>query len=108
MKTMSVLRALAVAGATIAALPAMAQETVVWWDFLGGGDGVRMKQMIEDFNKAHEGEIKIDATTLEWGVPFYTKVQTAVPVGEAPDIMTYHASRIPLAVDQNLDRKSVV
>ncbi|MBW8639949.1 extracellular solute-binding protein [Hoeflea sp. WL0058] len=81
---------------------AQAQETVVWWDFLAGGDGVRMKQMISDFNAAHEGQISIDATTLEWGVPFYAKVQTSVAVGEAPDIMTYHASRIPLAVKQGL------
>jgi multiple sugar transport system substrate-binding protein len=79
-----------------------AQETVVWWDFLGGGDGVRMKQMIADFNKAHEGKITIDATTLEWGVPFYSKVQTSAAVGVAPDIMTYHASRIPLAVEQGI------
>ncbi len=92
--------AAAIAG--LAATSLSAQETVVWWDFLGGGDGVRMKQLIEDFNAAHQGEIAIDATTLEWGVPFYTKVQTSVAVGEAPDIMTYHASRIPLAVDQEL------
>jgi multiple sugar transport system substrate-binding protein len=92
--------AAAIAG--LAATSLSAQETVVWWDFLGGGDGVRMKQLIEDFNAAHQGEIAIDATTLEWGVPFYTKVQTSVAVGEAPDIMTYHASRIPLAVDQDL------
>ncbi|QWW70564.1 extracellular solute-binding protein [Rhizobium sp. WYJ-E13] len=81
---------------------AHAQETVAWWDFLSGGDGVRMKQMIADFNKAHEGKIKIEATTLEWGTPFYSKVQTAASVGEAPDIMTYHASRIPLAVKQGI------
>ncbi|SFB77202.1 extracellular solute-binding protein [Tropicimonas isoalkanivorans] len=88
-------------GATLATA-AQAQETVVWWDFLSGGDGVRMKSLIEDFNAAHEGEIAIDATTLEWGVPFYSKVQTSVAVGEAPDIMTYHASRIPLAVSQGV------
>ena len=29
---------------------ARAEETVVWWDFLGGGDGARMKKLIEDFN----------------------------------------------------------
>ncbi len=84
------------------ATAAQAEETVVWWDFLGGGDGVRMKQMIGDFNAAHEGKITIDGTTLEWGVPFYAKVQTSVAVGEAPDIMTYHASRIPLAIEQNV------
>lgn len=81
---------------------AQAEQTVVWWDFLGGGDGVRMKKLIEDFNAAHAGQIKIDATTLEWGTPFYAKVQTSAAVGEAPDVMTYHASRIPLAVQQGV------
>ncbi len=95
-------RFVAIAAGALMASAASAQETVVWWDFLGGGDGVRMKQLISEFNAEHEGEIAIDATTLDWGVPFYTKVQTSVAVGEAPDIMTYHASRIPLAVDQNL------
>ncbi|MCV3766488.1 extracellular solute-binding protein [Rhizobium sp. TRM95796] len=81
---------------------AHAEETITWWDFFGGGDGVRMKQMVADFNEAHKGKIKIDATTLEWGTPFYSKVQTSAAVGEAPDIMTYHASRIPLAVKQGI------
>ena len=79
---------------------ALAQENVVWWDFLGGGDGVRMKKLIEDFNAEHSGKIAIQATTLDWGVPFYTKVQTSAAVGEGPDIMTYHASRLPLGVSQ--------
>ncbi len=92
----------ALAVAAMMATAAQAQETVVWWDFLGGGDGVRMKQMISEFNAAHEGKITIDATTLEWGVPFYSKVQTSVAVGEAPDVMTYHASRIPLAIQQGV------
>ena len=94
----------ALAAAAIAALgvSAHATETVIWWDFLGGGDGVRMKKMIEDFNKAHQGDIEIQATTLDWGVPFYSKVQTSVAVGEGPDVMTYHASRIPLAVSQDI------
>jgi multiple sugar transport system substrate-binding protein len=81
---------------------AMAKETVVWWDFLGGGDGVRMKQLIADFNKEMDGKVEIQASTLDWGVPFYTKVQTSSAVGEAPDVMTYHASRIPLAVKQGI------
>ena len=77
---------------------AQAKETVVWWDFLGGGDGVRMKQLIGDFNKEMDGKIEIQPTTLAWGVPFYTKVQTSAAVGEGPDMMTYHLSRLPLGV----------
>ena len=88
--------------ATLASVLALgvaeAKETVVWWDFLGGGDGVRMKKLLEDFNAEHADTIEIQATTLEWGVPFYTKVQTAAAVGEGPDIMTYHLSRMPLGV----------
>ena len=61
-----------------------------------------MKKLIEDFNAEHAGSVKIDATTLDWGVPFYAKVQTSAAVGEAPDVMTYHASRIPLAVSQGI------
>jgi multiple sugar transport system substrate-binding protein len=76
-----------------------AQETVVWWDFLSGGDGVRMKALIEQFNTEHAGEITIQPTTLEWGTPFYSKVQTSAAIGEGPDVMTYHLSRVPLGVE---------
>jgi len=78
---------------------AQAQENVVWWDFLSGGDGVRMKALIEQFNTEHAGEITIQPTTLEWGTPFYTKVQTSAAIGEGPDVMTYHLSRVPLGVE---------
>jgi multiple sugar transport system substrate-binding protein len=80
-----------------------AQVEVVWWDFLGGGDGIRMRSMIEEFNAAHP-DIRIVGTTLEWGVPYYTRVQTAIPVGEGPDIMTYHTSRLPLAAPAGIFR----
>lgn len=78
---------------------AQAAETVVWWDFLSGGDGVRMKKLIDDFNAEYTGKIQIEATTLEWGVPFYTKVQTSAAIGEGPDVMTYHLSRVPVSVE---------
>jgi len=78
-----------------------AKETVVWWDFLGGGDGVRMKALLDEFNKEHADSIEIQATTLEWGTPFYTKAQTSAAVGEGPDVMTYHISRLPLGVSTN-------
>jgi multiple sugar transport system substrate-binding protein len=77
---------------------ARAEDTIVWWDFLSGGDGVRMKAMLDEFNKEHAGKVKIDATTFEWGVPFYSKVQTSAAVGQGPDVMTYHESRMPLGI----------
>jgi len=97
------IRKLALVGVAAAALvcgAAQATETIVWWDFLSGGDGVRMKSMLDEFNKEHEGKVHIDATTLEWGVPFYTKVQTSAAIGQGPDVMTYHESRFPLGVSE--------
>ena len=88
--------------ALLAAGAARATETIVWWDFLSGGDGVRMKAMLDEFNKEFDGKIHIDATTLEWGVPYYSKVQTSTAVGQGPDVMTYHESRMPLGISQNV------
>lgn len=90
-------KALATAALLALTAGAQAKETVVWWDFLGGGDGVRMKALLDKFNKENP-DIEIQATTLEWGVPFYTKVQTSAAVGQGPDVMTYHLSRLPLGV----------
>ena len=96
------LLALAVLAVMGVAGPAQAKQTVIWWDFLSGGDGIRMKKLISDFNAEHTDTIEIQASTLDWGTPFYSKVQTSTAVGEGPDIMTYHASRIPLAVSQGV------
>jgi multiple sugar transport system substrate-binding protein len=84
--------------ATLLASAAQATETIVWWDFLSGGDGVRMKAMLDEFNKEFDGKVHIDASTFEWGVPFYSKVQTAAAIGQGPDVMTYHESRMPLGI----------
>lgn len=81
--------------------PAWAQIELEWWDFLAGGDGVRMKALIDEFNAEHP-DIQISGTTLEWGLPFYTKVRTSVAVGQGPDIMTYHLSRLPLALEEEV------
>lgn len=99
---MTQLKTLLLASMTaMAILPAQAAETVTWWDFFTGGDGVRMKALIADFNKEHP-DIQVEATSLEWGVPFYTKVRTAAAVGQGPDMMTYHLSRLPLGMNEKV------
>jgi len=73
---------------------AFAQTKIVFWDFFGGGDGIRMKQIVDEFNKS-QNEIQVERTTLTWGAPFYTKIHTAVVAGETPDVITYHLSAMP-------------
>lgn len=80
------------------AAPAPTGVTVITlWDFLSGGDGVRWKEIIDGFNNS-QSEIRVEATTLEWGDPFYTKVHTSVVAGETPEVMTYHLSHFPAGI----------
>jgi multiple sugar transport system substrate-binding protein len=79
---------------------AFAQIQVTLWDFMSGGDGVRWKQIIKDFNESQDA-IRVNSTTLTWGDPFYTKVHTAVVSGQTPDVMTYHISHFPAGLKAN-------
>ena len=100
----AILRTLAVTLALLAlTVAAQAKMQVVWWDFLSGGDGVRMRTLIDQFNKENP-DIEIDPTTLTWGTPYYSKVQTSAAIGQGPDVMTYHLSRMPLGVSSGVLR----
>jgi multiple sugar transport system substrate-binding protein len=84
--------------ATLCPLVAQAAPTeLTYWDFLGGGDGVRMKQIVAQFNQT-QNDIHVTESTLTWGEPFYTKVHTAVVAGQTPDVMTYHLSHFPAGI----------
>jgi multiple sugar transport system substrate-binding protein len=83
---------LATLGATWAA-PAAAQVEVRMWTLLSGGDGARMRALVDDFN-ASQRDVRVVSTTLKWGEPFYTKLITASVVGAGPDLATVHLSRL--------------
>lgn len=64
------------------------------WTLLSGGDGARMRALIDEFNASQQA-VRVVSTTLKWGEPFYTKLITSTVVGEGPDIATVHLSRLP-------------
>ena len=74
-------------------VPARAQVEVRMWTLLSGGDGARMRALVDDFN-ATQRDVRVISTTLKWGEPFYTKLITASVVGAGPDVATIHLSRI--------------
>jgi multiple sugar transport system substrate-binding protein len=86
------------AGAALAALTPLARAQppleVRLWTLLSGGDGARMRALIDAFN-ASQREVRVVSTTLKWGEPFYTKLITSSVVGAGPDIATVHLSRLP-------------
>lgn len=91
--------AMRLAGATLAAAlacaspPALAQVEVRMWTLLSGGDGARMRALVDRFN-ASQREVRVVSTTLRWGEPFYTKLITSSVVGAGPDLATVHLSRM--------------
>src|SRR6478736_8539618 len=81
----------------VSAVTQAAPTKITYWDFFGGGDGVRMKQIVEEFNKSQQ-DVQVTQTTLAWGEPFYTKLHTAVVAGQTPDVMSYHLSHFPAGI----------
>ena len=71
------------AACTLFAGAAHATTDIQMWTLLSGGDGARMKQLVDGFNDSQK-DVKVTTTTLKWGEPFYTKVKTAA----APSIQT--------------------
>ncbi len=64
-----------------------------YWNLFGGGDGVLMVKMLDDYRARHP-EISLEAVTLAWGAPYYTKLAMAAAGGRAPDVGILHLSRL--------------
>ncbi|PZE22251.1 ABC transporter substrate-binding protein [Paenibacillus xerothermodurans] len=72
--------------------------TITYWNMFSGGDGAIMNQLVKQFNDEHQGRIEVKALTQDWG-QFYTKLQTAVSGGNAPDLAISHTSKLAELVD---------
>ncbi|WP_165831685.1 extracellular solute-binding protein [Brachybacterium endophyticum] len=71
----------------------VAPETLVFWNLFGGGDGGRMQDMEKVYEKAHGGASALQATTLTWGNPYYSKVTLATEGNQPPDVAVAHLTR---------------
>lgn len=94
--------ALAAAGLGLSALTGCAPfiggtstrvDELAFWNLLSGGDGMRMKSMVDTVNGELEGA-RIKQTVLSWGSPYYTKLAMASAGGRAPDLGIMHLSRL--------------
>lgn len=59
-----------------------------YWNLFSGGDGSRMTEMVGAIGS------RLDAVTLAWGTPYYTKLAMAAAGGRAPDLAILHLSRL--------------
>lgn len=74
---------------------------ITYWHLLGGGDGERMLEMVQQFQHNHP-EVDLQAVTLSWGTPYYTKLAMAAAGGRPPDVGILHMSRLPMYAGSGL------
>ncbi len=72
-----------------------------YWNLFGGGDGVRMQQMLETYRTSHQ-DVSLGSVTLAWGNPYYTKVSLATIGDKPPDVAIAHLTRMKTMVDAGL------
>ncbi len=89
--------ALGVGAATLVATTgspfARGERTISFWHLFSGGDGARLAEMLDDF-AASDTDVKVEAVTLTWGPPYYTKLSLAAVGGRPPDVAVSHATRL--------------
>lgn len=68
------------------------RHSLAYWNLLGGGDGVRMVQMQDVYRRTHP-DVDLQAVTLAWGNPYYTKVTLATLGDQPPDVAIAHLTR---------------
>jgi multiple sugar transport system substrate-binding protein len=78
-----------------------AAGSIDYWNLFGGGDGVRMTQMLDTFRAANP-DIGLKAVTLAWGNPYYTKLSLATLGDKPPDVAISHLTRMKSLVASGL------
>lgn len=89
------LRGILGAFALLLAFPAFAQaqkEIVVWHGYRGG-EKAAFEKVIENFNKANAGKIKVSPLAVPYDA-FADKITAAVPRGKGPDLFIFAQDRL--------------
>src|SRR5690348_13523305 len=77
------------------------KNSLAYWNLLGGGDGVRMVEMQDVYRRNHP-DVDLQAVTLAWGNPYYTKVTLATLGNQPPDVAIAHLTRATILAKAGL------
>lgn len=67
--------------------------TLTFWNGLTGPDGKVLEEMLATFQSTYPN-VKIEQQQIPWN-DFYTKMLTAIPAGEGPDMAVMHHYEVP-------------
>jgi arabinogalactan oligomer/maltooligosaccharide transport system substrate-binding protein len=93
MKTNFVRGTLALALLLALPLAALAQKEVVVWHGYRGGEKAAFEKVVDNFNKANTGKIKVTTLAVPYDA-FADKITAAVPRGKGPDVFIFAQDRL--------------
>ena len=93
MKTSFVRGTLALALLLALPLAALAQKEVVVWHGYRGGEKAAFEKVVDNFNKANAGKIKVATLAVPYDA-FADKITAAVPRGKGPDVFIFAQDRL--------------
>jgi arabinogalactan oligomer/maltooligosaccharide transport system substrate-binding protein len=74
-------------------LSALAQKEIVVWHGYRGGEKAAFEKVIDNFNKANAGKIKVTTLAVPYDA-FADKITAAVPRGKGPDVFIFAQDRL--------------
>jgi arabinogalactan oligomer/maltooligosaccharide transport system substrate-binding protein len=74
-------------------LSALAQKEVVVWPGYRGGEKAAFEKVVDEFNKANAGKIKVSTLAVPYDA-FADKITAAVPRGKGPDVFIFAQDRL--------------
>src|SRR4051794_36125578 len=74
-------------------LSALAQKEIVVWHGYRGGEKAAFEKVIENFNQANAGKIKVTTLAVPYDA-FADKITAAVPRGKGPDVFIFAQDRL--------------
>src|SRR3954451_14843548 len=74
-------------------LSALAQKEIVVWHGYRGGEKAAFEKVIENFNQANAGKIKVTTLAVPYDA-FADKITAAVPRGNGPDVFIFAQDRM--------------
>jgi multiple sugar transport system substrate-binding protein len=82
------------AGCSGEAVASSGRTRLRYWNLFSGADGDNMNAIEAAFRKANP-DVELQANTLAWGAPYYTKLAVAGAGGRAPELGIMHIERLP-------------
>jgi arabinogalactan oligomer/maltooligosaccharide transport system substrate-binding protein len=72
---------------------ALAQKEIVVWHGYRGGEKAAFEKVVDNFNKANAGKIKVTTLAVPYDA-FADKITAAVPRGKGPDVFIFAQDRL--------------